>query len=78
MQLLEADITEFQRLYQVKFGIELDHQSAHEKLAMLVRQVQLAYRPITAEQLKVIGESEAEDGRKNEDDNRVAPIPNQK
>lgn len=50
--LKETDIKRFQKLYRLRFGIELDHDTAHRKLAILVRQMEVMYRPITVEQAK--------------------------
>ncbi len=52
MQLLNTDITKFQALYKAQVGIELDYQAARGKLARLVRQVEIVYRPATMPQLK--------------------------
>lgn len=48
--LKEKDITRFIKLYEARFGIELDHDTAQEKLSLLVRQMEVVYRPITQRQ----------------------------
>lgn len=50
--LTDTDIKKMQMLYKKHFGIELDKDEARMKLSMLVRQMELIYVPITAEQLK--------------------------
>lgn len=50
--LTDTDIKKMQGLYIKHFGIELDKDEARLKLSMLVRQMELVYVPITAEQLK--------------------------
>jgi hypothetical protein len=50
MQLRPGDIERFQKLWLSRFGEELSSDDARSKLAMLVRQVQLVYRPITNRQ----------------------------
>jgi len=50
MDITKKDVTEFQGLYKKKFGIELDYQEAYKKLALLVRQMEIIYQPITKQQ----------------------------
>lgn len=59
MELNPADIVKFKALYRERFGIEIDDKHARNKLAMLVRQIELIYLPI--------GSSDAI-ALKNEDD----------
>lgn len=54
MQLLDTDITKFQALYKAHMGVELDHQVAREKLAKLVRQVEIVYRPVACGQNEAV------------------------
>jgi hypothetical protein len=51
MQVTAADIKDFQALYLKHFNIELTKSSARVKLMMLVRQLEVTYRPITKAQL---------------------------
>ena len=54
MELTNKDLARFQKLYRDNFGIELDDETAYRKLSHLVRQMELVYQPITAEQRKAI------------------------
>lgn len=51
MHLTPADIKKFQGLYIKHFNIELSDDDAREKMSALVRQVQIAYQPISINQL---------------------------
>ncbi len=48
--ITKADIKEFQTIYRKRFGVELDYTTAHYKLTMLVRQMEIVYQPITKKQ----------------------------
>lgn len=48
--ITDADVTEFQGLYEKRFGKAIDKDEAYKKLTLLVRQMELIYQPITAEQ----------------------------
>lgn len=50
MDFTTAELKKFQTLYQKHFGIELDNKSARRKFALLVRQMELVYQPITKTQ----------------------------
>lgn len=52
MEIRMADILAFKRIYKVNTGAEINDDEARQRLTALVRQVELIYRPITAEQLK--------------------------
>ena len=58
MQLSKSDIKQFQSLYQKHFGMELDDKQAHQKLHLLVRQMEIVYRPITKQQAMKYGNGE--------------------
>jgi hypothetical protein len=64
--LTDKDIRRMQMLYWKHFGIELDKDEARMKLSLLVRQLELVYVPITAEQLQAYrdatGQTASEDG----------------
>lgn len=47
MQISEDQLNKFINLYQQRFGIELDRQSAYEKAAKLVQLMKIVYKPIT-------------------------------
>ena len=51
MQLTEADINQFRDIYHTHFGVELAIDEARHQLALLVRQLEIVYRPITPQQL---------------------------
>jgi methylphosphotriester-DNA--protein-cysteine methyltransferase len=61
MQLAKSDLKQFKLLYQKHFGIELDNKQAQRKLALLVRQLEVTYRPITKVQAEKYG-----NGNRNE------------
>lgn len=55
MQLTASDVKHFQSLYEKHFGIVLDKKQASRKLALLVRQLEITYQPITKEQATKYG-----------------------
>jgi hypothetical protein len=63
--LTEADVKKYQKLYTARFGIELGRDEAYTELSLLVRQMQLIFRPITQAE---VDELEAKD-RENENVN---------
>ncbi len=52
MELTKSDVAKFQKLYKEKFNKDLDYQTAHHKLSMLVLQVKTVYQPITKKQVE--------------------------
>jgi uncharacterized membrane protein len=50
--LEEADVKRFQKLYRIRFGASLEYETAHAKLAQLIRQMETVYKPITRLQAK--------------------------
>lgn len=48
--ITDADVAEFQELYEKRFSKTIDKDEAYKKLALLVRQMELIYQPITADQ----------------------------
>lgn len=60
MEMTTADIKQFQSLYRTKFGIELDNLTARRKLALLVRQMELVYQPITKAQVEKLNEKDGD------------------
>jgi hypothetical protein len=44
--ITDADVAEFQGLYEKQFGRPIDRKDAFKKLTLLVRQMELVYRPI--------------------------------
>lgn len=66
MELLDTEVVKFQKLYKTRLGIDLDDVMARKKLAKLVRQVELVYRPITIKQFAQLhNEDEKEDENGN-------------
>lgn len=63
MELTKSDVANFQKLYKEKFNKDLDYQTAHHKLSMLVLQVKTVYQPITKKQAEdlVIRDKRKED-----------------
>ncbi len=51
MDFTTADIKTFKKLYVKHFNIKLTDNLARVKLMMLVRQMEIAYQPITKEQV---------------------------
>lgn len=74
MQLLKTDVAKFQSIYKAKFGLEVNYKTAHKQLSMLVRQLEIVYRPITKKQLETFTKNE--DEKKDDNDNRMAAVAN--
>jgi hypothetical protein len=51
MDITVQDVLKFQALYKIRFGRDVDDRTAKRKLNMLVRQMEVIYRPITKDQL---------------------------
>jgi len=54
MDITQKDITKFKALYSEKFGISLTDKMALVKLSMLVRQMELIYRPVRQEHIDAL------------------------
>jgi hypothetical protein len=52
MDFTTADIRTFKKLYEKHFNLDLNDETATLKLAMLVRQLEIIYQPLTKNQLK--------------------------
>lgn len=50
--ITDADVAEFQSLYQKQFGRPIEKEEAFRKLTILVRQMEIVYQPIRASQHK--------------------------
>lgn len=61
MKLSSKDIADYKRIYKARYSAEIDDETARRELSALVRQLELIYRPITAEQFK---RQEADDKQK--------------
>jgi hypothetical protein len=51
VMLDEADIKRFQKLYRIRFGKPIGRNDAHRQLALLVKQMEIVYQPISAMQV---------------------------
>ena len=56
MKLLKSDVSHYKTLYAKYFGVELDNNNARKSLALLVRQLEITYRPVTRNQLIKLNE----------------------
>ena len=65
-----ADVREFQRLYTKRFGVDISTNDARTKLELLVRQLELIYRPISKKQLQSINENEKSNGKTHPADSK--------
>lgn len=70
--LTDTDIEKMQALYVKRFGIRLGKDEARKKLDLLVRQVQLTYRPIKSAQLQELTDEVNEDN--NDEQGRTKVI----
>ena len=61
MDFTTTDIKTFKRLYMKYFNIRLNDKLARLKLAMLVRQMEITYQPITKEQLEKLSNADEND-----------------
>jgi hypothetical protein len=52
MDITASDIRKFQALARVRYKLDIDDDTARQKLSLLVRQMELIYQPITTNQLK--------------------------
>jgi len=48
--ITDADIIEFQELYEKRFGAKIDRDEAYKKLTLLIRQMEIIYQPIPKSQ----------------------------
>lgn len=67
--LTDEDVNEFQVLYSKRFGVEIDHDTAHYKLAMLVRQIELVFKPIRKGQAASVKNENGEDNEREQNSN---------
>lgn len=65
--ITEADVQKMQGLYTQRFGIKLERDEAYRKLALLVRQMEIIYQPITAQQLQELTYADNVVNEENED-----------
>lgn len=64
MRLLGSDIKKFKMLYSHHFGEMLDDKEAQHELALLVRQCELIYQPITLTELDRLTMTRGKERRK--------------
>jgi hypothetical protein len=67
--LTDEDVNEFQVLYKKRFGAEIDHDTAHYKLAMLVRQIELVFKPIRKGQATSVKNENGDDNGREQNSN---------
>jgi hypothetical protein len=53
MQLTKEDIAEFQELYERKFSQRIDKQEAQAKAISLIRLMEIVYRPLTDDEVRI-------------------------
>jgi len=58
MKILDSDTKNFKELYKKHFDIELSDIEARSKLALLVRQMEIVYQPISFDQLERLVEKD--------------------
>lgn len=62
--ITDADVIEFQVLYEKRFGVAIGSDDAYKKLTLLVRQMEIIYQPITQSQYETfMNEYGVKDGR---------------
>lgn len=61
MDFTNKDISRFQELYLKYFGRQLDREEARSRLSLLVRQVELVYKPITDKHFKEVMKNEVKE-----------------
>lgn len=66
MEFTDTDLRKFQGLYRKHFGMELDRDTAYRKLSLLVRQMEIAYRPITKAQVATLKDVHGDENAKPE------------
>jgi hypothetical protein len=65
ISISDKDVQEFKDLYKKHFDIDLSDIDARQKCSLLVRQMQIIYRPITKEQVEAL---EAKDKLNDQND----------
>ncbi len=58
MNITQADIKKYQKVYKEKYGKDLDNAMAREQLSKLVRMMEIVYQPITKEQAKAVADGD--------------------
>ena len=70
MDITADDIQKFQTLVRSRYEFDIDEDAARQKLSLLVRQMELAYQPITASQLKKLKDEDCTNERSRPKDNQ--------
>lgn len=66
MDITATDIKKFKELYVKQFEIVLDDRMARVKLLLLVRQMEIVYKPLTKEQWELIKDEDVNEIPKNQ------------
>ena len=51
LTISDDDVAEFRSIYKKRFGKLLSEENARKKLALVVRQLEMIYQPITSDDL---------------------------
>jgi hypothetical protein len=51
LTISDDDVAEFRSIYKKRFGKLLNEEKARKKLALVVRQLEMIYQPITSDDL---------------------------
>lgn len=54
--ITDKDVLWIQEQYRTRFKLDIDPETAHHKLQLLLRQMELVYSPITKQQAKDVNE----------------------
>lgn len=54
MRISEDKIAKFQKIYEERFGKEITEEKAYQKLEIIVRSMQLIYKPMTKGDLEKV------------------------
>lgn len=60
LTISEDDVATFRSIYEKRFGAKLNEEQARKKLALIVRQMEMIYQPITSQQLTELEERRAQ------------------
>lgn len=51
LTISDDDVAEFRSIYKKRFGKLLNEENARKKLALIVKQLEMIYKPITSDDL---------------------------
>lgn len=60
LTISEDDVATFRSIYKKRFDTKLNEEQARKKLALIVRQMEMIYQPITSQQLTELEERRAQ------------------